>query len=218
LNLNSVFDITERNCQKFIESFEDCADFVEAFKKEYRYFISYHASNLDEQEIKDVKSNGLLLTNTKFFVSKAKRKLILETDSNDLKQKLNNKIDSYFRKPDYKLGQGVYLCFAKESLIEESYHYLLFGSEDLQYLASALKNEFGILFKNRLIESGLHVLVKVKIPLEKVESYWFDNIFNYWNKGGFESAIVVRQSIPSKWVIGIEVLKRPEDTQKLLNC
>jgi len=127
--LKPIFDLQKNTHFKFVSSFSDKPDFVAQFRKKFNSIRAYHATNLNKEEISDVKKNGLKIPNREFLIQKAFLKLSRKDDPESLKFSIADSAKKYFDSNDYFLEQQIFFGLIKAPFIDDYYHYLLFGSE-----------------------------------------------------------------------------------------
>lgn len=208
------FDIENSKCEDFVYSFQNVIDFRNSFKNKFKYIVAYHGTNLSNEELNSVNKNGLKLASKDLIIKKAKHRFVENNNVNSNKE-IENDIIQYFTENELHTKNEINFGLVKSDLIE-NYHYLLFGSESLLPLADYLKSKYYKSFRKILVESGLHYILEVLIPVEKTEDIWIDIIYDYFHESTFAISIVHYYNLPIENIVKIEKVERPIDTQKLM--
>lgn len=207
------FNIESPICENFVYNFKNITDFRKEFKKQFKYIIAYHATNLSINELNNVNKYGLKLTSKKLLVKKAKDKFISNVNHQIVKE-----IENYFNENENELPTLNQINFGliKSHLIEDHYHYLLFGSETLLKIADLLKRKYNKSFRQLLVESGSHYIIKAKIPVCKIDDKWIDAIYESFFEALSEISLVYYNNLPAKNLIIIKKIERPIDRNDLM--
>jgi len=211
-----IFILSNESCMDFIESFDNSSDFISELQKKYDYIEAYHGTNLSSKELSDFYKNGFTKATKDFLWEKAISRFVCENDNSELKEKIRNEIGSYFSNFENESASEFWFGLSKIDLLERNYHYVLFGSEVLLPLASRLKNKFNIQFKQRLIDSGSHLIISVSVPVEQVEIQWLECLYEYHMSGHCETSLLIKNEVPLNWISKIEFVEKPIDYQNIV--
>ncbi|MBQ4822554.1 hypothetical protein [Aquimarina sp. MMG016] len=212
-----IFDIDSKECIEFVNKYNSKEKFINDFKSKFTHILSFHSTKLSQEELEQVSVQGLICASLKLYREKAISRFIHENDKDIIKEKIINSIDLFLKETTpYTIGE-INFGLIKESLLKE-YHYLKFGSEAILGLASKLRKEIGINFRTRMINYGKPYIISVNIPLEKTETIWIENIFEYLNENGLEASLVYKYNIPKELITNIKEEKEPFDVRGYEYC
>lgn len=212
------FEIENQECHGFVCSFQNVEDFRIAFRKKYEYIVAFHATNLSDEELKCIKKEGLKVASKELLEKKAIHRFIVnETEKKS--EKIEKDIKEWFSSDD-SYENKLYTkneinCGLLKDDLFEHYHYLLFGAESLLPLASYLRKKYRKPFKQILVNSGLHYIIEVLIPVVKTDDYWIDNIYVFFN-GRSDVPLVYNYDLPIENIVKIEKVDRPIDLRGLI--
>ncbi len=210
MKTENIFDIERQDCINYVNSFTNKAKFVKDFRISFDYILSYHATNLNEQELNDIKKNGLRPSNRELLHQKALDRFIKKDDSIELQNNVRLAVKEYISKKEYLCENEINLGLIKEPFITEFYHYLLFGPETLLGLASELNEKHSISFRKRMIEFGSHYIIHAKVPVKNTKEQWINCIYEYLNNGFPGASLVYHKNLPAEFLT-IEQTERPYD-------
>lgn len=212
------FEIENQECEDFVCSFQNAEDFRIAFRKKYEYIVAFHATNLSDEEVKCIQKEGLKIASKELLEKKAIHRFIVD-ESEEKSKEIEKDIKEWFSTDDicenkFITKNEINLGLLKDDLFEH-YHYLLFGAESLLPLADYLRKKHHKPFRQILVNSGLHYIIEVLIPVVKTDDYWIDNIYVFFN-GRSEVPLVYNYDLSSKNIMKIEKVDRPIDKQNLI--
>lgn len=205
-----IFDIEQQSCIDYVTSFTNGNKFMKDFKKSYQYIRAYHATNMDEAEIRDLKTNGLRPGTSGLLMEKAINRFVNVTDSAELQIEIKNVISNFFTQDSRHFTSEINFGLVRQPFIDEWYHYLLFGPESLFPLADLLKQKYNINFRSKMIEFGSHYIIKATIPVVHVNPKWINVIYDYINYDFPEASLVYHKVLPADSLF-IELVQRPKD-------
>lgn len=206
----NIFDVQNAHDRKYVRAFSNTGDFLAAFRNDYHFLIAFHATNINEPEISSIKSIGLKLSSADFLKQKALDRFVLSTDSSEIQERAKRIIEDYFEDSAVTKVE-INLSLNRKELEGESYQYLLFGPETLLPLADMLKDELNISFRKRMVNHGKPCIVKCQVPIEKINDYWLNQIFEYLVNGSPEASLVYRNEITAEQIIVVEEVRMPFD-------
>ena len=209
----SIFYLEQKRCAKFVDQFSNRPSFVDAFRKKYDLISAYHATNLDRTELGSVRKHGLQTSSSELLQTLALSRFLSDNDPPDLRSEIKSDIENYISGGNFGYPNRGEINFGlnKEQLMNEFYHYLLFGPETLLPLADQLKQKYLISFRQRMMNHGDHVVINVKIPTINVDSDWIEGIYEYLVNDFPESSLVYYKKLPADSIIKIQKVRRPED-------
>lgn len=206
-----AFKIEDESCADFVMGFTNKKRFVKAFREKYEFIIAYHATNIDGREINSIETEGLKLSTAGLLKRKALKRFITESDSKELKNEIKSEIKNFFTDKDLITRGEINFSLTRQSIITESYHYLLMGPESLLPLADKLSKHRQISFRDRMIKHGYHCIVTASIPVKKTKGMWIEGIYEYLINGWVETSLVYRRKLPATNIISVEKIDRPFD-------
>lgn len=212
---NNIFDIENIQCEDFVFSFQNIDAFRKAFRKKFEFIIAYHATNLTSQEVESIKIDGLKISTRNLIEEKAKHKFI-EKNHESYNLEIETYIIQYFNENEIHTKNEINFALIKSDLVE-NYSFLLFGAESMIPLADFLKTKFHKSFRKILVESGLHYIIEVKIPVEKTDDKWIDNIYEYFQESAFAISLVHNCNLSPENILKIEKTERPKDIHNLMS-
>lgn len=199
-----VFDITNEACLSFLERFNNAEDFVLEFKSNYDRILAYHASNLNDDELNSVKTEGLKLGNKELLLNLAKARFVNGLNTVQENNKIIESINRFFLEVD--TPREINFNVSRMELLTNSIHYLKYGSETLVRLSEYLGESVNKPFLSWLETYGKHCIISVEIPVEKAKDYWLKNIYtSVLDNGSFyDYSFVYNYNLPSVNIIDIE--------------
>jgi hypothetical protein len=213
------FEIENRECEDFVCSFQNVEDFRIAFRKKFKYIVAFHATNLSDKELKCVQNEGLKVASEEFLEKKAIHRFV-ENESEKFSEEIKKDINEWFSTNDlyenkFYTKNEINFGLLKDDLLEH-YHYLLFGAESLLPVADYLKKKHRKSFRRILVNSGLHYIIEVLIPVVKTDDQWIDSIYDSFNDAYFSVSLVYNNNLSNENIINIEKVDRPNDKQNLI--
>lgn len=205
-----IFDLQKKKHSAFVSRFPNKSVFIEQFREQFNYIRAYHATNLSDKEIIDVKENGLKIPDKEFIIQKALLRFSKPEDVETLTKSIAIIAEEYFNTVDYALEQEIFFGLLKAPFIDKWYHYLLLGSEKLLPLADRLCRKHFINFRQRMRDSGKHYIIQATIPLDLVSDCWIESIFEYVNEDSDEANLILGKPLKAQY-IQIDRIKRPCD-------
>jgi len=198
--------------------------------------VGYHGTRITKVEIDSIRKNGLLSLNAIDRVSRLTRVLSSHPEWDDIKNKLNDTIQSH-GKGNYsgrREGQA-HLTLSKSSLTNWFNHYISYGSEFDQRVVVELLGEEG---KDLLAKDGISKVIKFSIPgnlalkaahpigslEQKIQNGEVPNLVNQFIKAwscrivnsNFQSSdlcidcgMVFLDTIPPEWIVEIKTITLP---------
>lgn len=207
------FNIENLSCKNFVYSFKNITEFRKGFREKYNYIIAYHGTNLTIEELDLLKKVGLKLSSKDLLIKRAKSRFFNKNDN--FNNKIEENILKYFSNNELSIKNEINFALIKNDL-KKNYHYVLFGAESLLPLADYLKNIFHESFRIKLIESSSHYIIKVSIPVDKIDDEWINLIYDYFHESNFAISLTYYFDLPNENIIEIENVKRPDDIYKLI--
>ena len=212
------FEIENQECEDFVCSFQNVEDFRIAFRKKYEYIVTFHATNLSDEEVICIQKEGLKVASKELLEKKAIHRFIVN-ESEKKSEEIEEDIKEWFSTDDlyenkFYTKNEINFGLLKDDLFEH-YHYLLFGAESLLPLASYLRKKHRKPFKQILVNSGLHYIIEVLIPVVKTDDKWIDGIYDFFNKNS-DSPLVYNYDLPIENIVKIEKVDRPIDLRGLI--
>jgi hypothetical protein len=214
------FDIESIDCEEFVCSFENIEDFRIAFIKKFVYIVAYHATNLSDEELKCIQKEGLKIASKELLEKKAIHRFIVN-ESESKSKEIEKDIKEWFSTNDsyenkFYTKNEINFGLLKDDLFEH-YHYLLFGAESLLPIADYLRKKHRKPFRQILVDSGLHYIIEVLIPVVKTDDEWIDSIYDFF-KGDhyFPVSLVYYTDLSNENIVKIEKVERPNDKQNLI--
>ena len=212
------FEIENQECEDFVCSFQNVEDFRIAFRKKYEYIVAFHATNLSDEELKCIQKEGLKVASNELLEKKAIHRFIVN-ESEKKSDEIEKDIKEWFSTDDlyenkFYTKNEINFGLLKDDLFEH-YHYLLFGAESLLPLASCLRKKHRKPFRQILVNSGLHYIIEVLIPVVKTDDKWIDSIYDFFNKNS-DAPLVYNYDLPTENIVKIEKVDRPIDLQGLI--
>ncbi|VXB07884.1 conserved hypothetical protein [Flavobacterium sp. 9R] len=211
------FVIENQDCEKFVSSFQDIEDFRIAFRKNFEYIVAFHATNLSNEELQCVEKEGLKVASKELLEKKAIHRFIVNKS-----KEIEEDIKEWFITDDlcenkfYTKGE-INFGLSKDDLFEH-YHYLLFGAESLLPLADYLKKKHRKPFRQILVDSGLHYIIEVLIPVVKTDDEWIDSIYDFFYRDYyFPVYLGYYTDLSNENIVKIEKVERPIDLQGLIS-
>ena len=203
---------------KFVEQFSTRSSFVTAFKKKYNLISAYHATNLDRGELALVKKQGLKTSSPELLQTLALTRFLSAEDPPDVRSEIKGDIERYISGGRFGYPNRGEINFGlnRQQLMDEFYHYLLFGPETLLPLADQLKQKYSISFRQRMMNHGDHVMINAAIPVADVDEEWIEAIYEYLVNGFSECSLVYYNNLPAENILKIQKVKRPNDHLRLL--
>ena len=196
--------------------FDNIDAFTKSFKTDYDSVIAYHATKLNDKELKDLKTKGIRKGSKSLLYRKSIDRFLSPKDNKEIRKKIKTEIDLYFKcvkdNPKTEINFGL----DKHGLTEESYHYLLFGPETLLPLADKLKAKFDISFRKRMADFGKPYLIMVDIPLKHVDNLSVGGIFEYLVNGFPETSLVYQRQMLTTSILKISKQRQPYDRHGFL--
>ncbi|NRS88948.1 hypothetical protein HNQ02_001868 [Flavobacterium sp. 7E] len=213
------FNIEHIECEGFVCGFQNVEDFRIAFKKEFKHIVAFHATNLSDEELISIQTEGLKIASKELLEKKAKHRFVVH-QSEELTKEIEKDISDWFSTEDlhenkFYTKNEINFGLLKDGLFE-NYHYLLFGAESLLPVADYLRKRYYKSFRRILVNSGLHYMIEVLIPVIKTDDIWIDNIYDYFTDGCPEVNLVYYSNLSYKNIVNIERVDRPIDRQKLI--
>jgi hypothetical protein len=213
------FEIESIECENFVCSFQNVDDFRIAFREKFEYIVAFHATNLTDEELKCIQTEGLKIASKKLLEKKAKHRFIIN-ESEELSKDIEKNISEWFSTDDpyenkFYTKNEINFGLVKEDLFE-NYHYLLFGAESLLPVADYLRKKHHKSFRRMLVNLGLHYIIEVLIPVIKTNDEWIDSIFDYFNDRYFAISLVYYHDLAKENIVKIEEVDRPIDRQNLI--
>ncbi len=205
------FNVKDNICEGFVLSFSNISDFRSAFRKQYKFLLAYHATNLSTKDLLDVQKNGLRMTTVSFLMEKVKERFIGDEQNNDIK----HAIEEYFCNNEPHTLNEINFGLVKEDLFEH-YHYLLFGSEALLPVADYLTAKYQMSYRRKMVETGQHYIVSAALPTDQIEDCWIDAIFDYFHGYNFPISLVYNYNLAGYNIINIQKVAKPKDIQNLM--
>lgn len=219
--MNEVkFEIENQECEDFVCSFQNVEDFRIAFRKKYEYIVAFHATNLSDEELKCIQKEGLEVASKELLEKKAIHRFIVN-ESEKKSEEIEKDIKEWFSKDDlyenkFYTKNEINFGLLKDDLFEH-YHYLLFGAESLLPLADYLKKKHRKPFRQILIDSGLHYIIEVLIPVVKTDDEWIDSIYDFFYRDYyFPVYLGYYTDLSNENIVKIEKVERPNDVQNLI--
>lgn len=212
------FEIENQECEDFVCSFQNVEDFRIAFRKKYEYIVAFHATNLSDEEVKCIQKEGLKIASKELLEKKAIDRFIVN-ESEKKSEEIEKDIKEWFSTDDlyenkFYTKNEINFGLLKDDLFEH-YHYLLFGAESLLPVADYLRKKHRKPFKQILVNSGLHYIIEVLIPVVKTDDEWIDSIYDFFNKNS-DVPLVYNYDLPIENIVKIEKVDRPIDKQNLI--
>ncbi|BDU24615.1 hypothetical protein [Flavobacterium sp. GSB-24] len=213
------FEIESAECELFVCSFQCINDFRISFREKFEYIVAFHATNLSNQEFKYIQKEGLKVASKELLEKKAKHRFIIN-ETEELSNEIEKSISEWFSTDNphenkFYTKNEINFGLLKEDLFEH-YHYLLFGAESLLPVADYLRKKYRKSFRRILVDSGLHYIIKVLIPVEKTNDEWIDCIYDFFNDQNSEVPLVYNYDLPRENILNIEKVNRPIDRQNLI--
>ncbi|MCG9794190.1 hypothetical protein [Flavobacterium algicola] len=212
------FEIENQECEGFVCGFKNVEDFRIAFRQKYKYIVAFHATNLSGEEVKSIRKEGLKIASKELLERKAIHRFIVN-ESVEKSREIEKDIKEWFATDDVCdnkfITKNEINFFILKSDLFEHYHYLLFGSESLLPLAVYLGKKHRKSFKQILVNSGLHYIIEVLIPIIKTDDEYIDSIYYFFNKNS-DVPLVYNYNLPEEYVVKIEEVDRPFDRQNLI--
>lgn len=213
------FEINNQDCENFICNFRNLRDFRIGFRKTFKYIVAFHATNLSDKELENVKKDGLKIASKKLLEEKAIHRFIPKALKNDTK-KIKESIKEWFTNEDpnedklYTKNE-INFFVLKEDLLEH-YHYLLFGAEALLPLSNYLSKKHHNSFRKILVNSGSHYIFEVLVPVVDTKDIWIDTFYNYFYDGYSDVCLVIYNNLSTENIVKIEKVERPIDRLGLI--
>nr|WP_315174186.1 hypothetical protein [uncultured Flavobacterium sp.] len=208
------FKIENQECEDFVCSFQNVEDFRIAFRKKIEYIVAFHATNLSDEELKCIKKEGLKVASKELLEKKAIHRFVVNKS-----KEIEEDIKEWFSTDDlcenkFYTKNEINFGLLKDDLFEH-YHYLLFGAESLLPVADYLRKKHCKPFRQILVNSGLHYIIEVLIPVVKTDDEWIDSIYDFFNKNS-DVPLVYNYDLPKDNIVKIEEVDRPIDLRGLI--
>ncbi|OUL64224.1 hypothetical protein [Flavobacterium sp. AJR] len=213
------FEIENIECEDFACSFQNTEDFRVAFRGKFQFIVAFHATNLSDKELKCIQKEGLKKASKELLEKKAKHRFVIN-ESEELSKEIKKNIREWFATDNphenkFYTKDEINFGLIKEDLFEH-YHYLLFGAESLLPVADYLRKKHYKSFRQILVNSGLHYIIEVLIPVVKTNDIWIDCIYDFFNNNSLDIPLVYNYDLPSENILKIEKVNRPIDRQNLI--
>jgi hypothetical protein len=214
-----MFEIENQDCENFVRSFKNLRDFRIAFRNTFKYIVAFHATNLSNYELEEIKKDGLKIATKELLEKKALHRFIVKDSKNDCKE-IEKSIKEWFSTDNpfenkFYTKNEINFFMLKEDLFEH-YHYLLFGAESLLPIATYLSKKHSKLFRKILVDSGSHYIFEVLVPVVETKGVWIDTIYNYFNFGHSDACLVIYNNLAIENFVKIEKVDKPIDKQNLI--
>jgi len=211
-----IFDLNRKSCCDYVYRFDNIETFTKSFKADYDSIVAYHATKLNDKELKDLIAKGIRKGSKSLLYRKAVDRFVSPKDEEKIKKEIENEIDLHFKSFKTYTKTEINFAINRDGITQQSYHYLLFGPETLLPLADNLKTKFGISFRQRMADFGKSYLVTVAIPLKHVGNLWIRGIFEYLINGFPETSLVYQRQLPAISILKVSKQRRPCDRHFLL--
>ena len=178
-----VFDLNNYNKMKRVDIHQ------------YTHIRAYHACR--PLDVHEYLTHGIV----PYTKDKAKREAILRLGKAISEKKIAEKFDEIW----YESKEKVWLACNKRTLIEESGHYLIYGSEFLNVLAMELG------YREILKLTGFPTIFSCDIPITDLSKSVAKELENYINEGEVDDASICVTQVDPEKIISYEHPKRVMD-------
>lgn len=132
---------------------------------DYTHILAYHATRAEDEQM--FRTQGLKPYTKEEALADAVRKLECERAS---RKRIETVFNSYWDEIEYPQSAGVCLMLEGTELLNESSHYLIYGSEFMNALALQLG------CRERLTKIGKPMLVVCAVPIADISQCWLSDL------------------------------------------
>ena len=136
--------------------------------KGFTHIRAYHACRV--QSIERYKAEGIRTLGYDELLMMTKERL---SSLNIEEQKIEKAFSEIWKKYEACMNRHVYLGVWKEELLQQSGHYLVYGSETITAVAATLGGEY---FQSILKRIGKPTLIVCNVPIVDIDDYWLNSI------------------------------------------
>ena len=102
----------------------------------------------------------------------------------------------------------VYFCLFKEELLQDSGHYLCYGSEYLAGVAAHLDSNIVGAYHNILLRTGIPTILICDVPIEFIPESQIEDLYSNYSPGDSDWCFCLHQPLPPDCIVGHEHPRR----------